>query len=109
MNERDPFEQAIIDTGFSKSYRDTLKWVNNKNPHKYVLYFEGYAYVVYQQVNLYITPVMILGKIYNKFKNTRGQIKLIHDVPIAHFRDAERFKLFMELVQDPLKDEEEIF
>ena len=66
--QRIDFDIVIPELGFKQDPRDNLRWKFNDGTWEYVLYFEGYAYVVYKQINLYIRPTKWLAYIYNKFK-----------------------------------------
>ena len=99
------FEKVIAECGFRNSWRRGYQYTLNDGTWTYLLDFEGYAYVLYKEINIYLRPIMGILSIYNKFK--RGnQIKLYYEVPIAHFRDPERFRAFVEILTDKLKDDE---
>lgn len=103
----DPFDDVIKEYKFRQDRRNNLRWFMNDGVWDYILYFEGYAYVVYKKIYLYVRPIRWLLRVYNTFKKSHVQVKLTHEVPIAHFRDAERFRQCMDLLTDSLEDEQE--
>lgn len=83
------FHEAIQKLGFKKDCNKEYDWRFYDGTWFYKLNFEGYAYVLYKQINIYVTPFHNLFKIYNKFKKGTAQIGLHYDVPIADFQDPK--------------------
>jgi len=102
----DEFEQAILELRFKKGRDDGYDYQMWDGTWFYKLNYEGYAYVLYQTINIYVKPLTNLFKIYNKFRKGTAQIALHYDVPIAHFRDVEKFKVFIPILTDKLEDNE---
>ena len=100
------FNQEIKRLGFKKDY-DGYDYRFYDGTWHYKLTFEGYAYVLYKRIDIYIKPLMNLFRIYNKFKKGEAQIGLHYDVPIAHFRHPEKLKQIMEILTDKLEEEED--
>lgn len=94
---------AIAECNFKQRPTEFLYRMYDGTWH-YKLDHEGYAYVLYQRINLYVKPLMNIFRIYNKFRKGTAQMGLHYDVPIAHFHDPERFKTFIDILTDKLED-----
>lgn len=99
------FEEYFKWRGFKKWHKDELEWRYWDGTWRYKVRFEGYAYVLYKEINIYVKPLTNLFRIYNKFKKGTAQIGLHYDVPIAHFHDPEKLKTIMEILVDKLEGE----
>jgi len=97
MEKIDEFEKTIKELGFRLD-RDGYNYKFYNGTRFYKLSYEGYAYVLYQQVNIYIKPLMNLFVLYNKFKKGSAQITLHYEVPIAHFRDPNKLRQFIKIL-----------
>lgn len=101
------FEQAIIACGFRKDPTEQFDWLMSDGGFRfYKLRFEGYAYVLYKEFRIYVKPIQLLLKIYNKYANSRAQLALYHAVPLHHFRQPEKLTVFMMLLtEEPYTDD----
>lgn len=72
-NSSDKWRNAIDVCGFKESDNPKRYYEMFDGTWKYYLNFEGYAYVLYKE-----------------YRDI--------EVPIAHFRDEEKFKLFIEIL-----------
>jgi hypothetical protein len=105
----DSFDKVIKDLGFRKNLDDSLRFTKTDGRWFYHIQFEGYAYVVYKTINIYVKPLTNLFRIYNKFRKGEASINLYYDVPLNHFREPEKMKAFLELLlEDFDKDEDNI-
>ncbi len=101
------FELAIQQLGFRIDYTNEYDWTFYDGTWFYKLKFEGYAYVLYKNINIYVTPMMNLFRIFNKFRSGTAQIGLHYAVPIAHFRDPKKLKTIMGILTDKLDDDDD--
>lgn len=99
------FDVIIKSIGFKKDY-DGYGYRFYDGTWHYKLSFEGYAYVLYKTINIYLKPLMYLFLIYNKFRKGTAEIGLHYQVPIAHFRDPQKLKQIMEILTDKLETNE---
>jgi len=99
------FTEAIKQCGFRKDYSNQYDYILNDGTRFYKLNFEGYAYVLYKEINIYIKPIMNLFRIYNKFKSGTAQIVLHYAVPIAHLRDPKDLTDLMAILTAKLDSE----
>lgn len=99
------FEQAILKCGFKKDITKRYDYQMWDGTWIYKLNFEGYAYVLYKEVNIYVNPLMNLFKIYNKFAKGTAQIGLHYAVPITHFREPQKLIDIMAILTDKLEGE----
>lgn len=100
------FKEVIEKCGFKVDYNKEYDCIFCDGTWFYKLNFEGYAYVLYKEINIYVKPLMALFKIYNKFKRGKAQIGLHYAVPIAHFRDPQKLIDIMAILTDKLDEEE---
>lgn len=84
------FEKAILACGFKKDYNKEYDYKLHDGTWFYKLSFEGYAYVLYKEINIYVKPLTNLFRIYNKFARGEAQIGLHYAVPIASFREPQK-------------------
>lgn len=56
---------------------------------KYIIKFEGYAYVLYKKIGI-----------------STDSWKDIFEEPIAHFKDREKLDIFLEILFDTLEEED---
>lgn len=75
------FKKAFKELGFGQSIRNSLEYIKIIDVISFKVEFEGYAYVLYR--SYYI--------------NQDFQY-----LPIAHFQDADKFKIFFEILTDKL-------
>jgi hypothetical protein len=101
----DNFHKVIEEIGFKRSRQDGLNFIcTGAYGWIYVLKFEGYAYVIYQKMKLYHTPLILLLMIRNKFYK-RGHIETHYEVPLTHFREPEKLKIFWEILNQKFEDD----
>lgn len=100
------FEKAIKQCGFKKDYNKQYDYQMYDGTWFYKLDFEGYAYVLYKEINIYVKPLMSLFLIYNKFAKGEAQIGLHYAVPIAHFRDPQKLIDIIAILTDKLETKE---
>ncbi len=102
----DDFENAIKVCGFKKDPTNEYDYRFFDGVWFYKLNFEGYAYVLYQEINIYVKPLTYLFRFYNKFKKGTSQIGLHYAVPIAHFREPQKLIDIMKIVTDKFDDDQ---
>jgi hypothetical protein len=107
-NIHDEFEAAIMQCRFKKDFTKQYDYVMFDGVWFYKLNFEGYAYVLYQEINIYVKPLMYLFRIYNKFAKGEAQIGLHYAVPIAHFREPQKLIDIMAILTDKLDEKEQM-
>lgn len=100
------FEKAILQCGFRKDYNKYYDYVLYDGRWFYKLNFEGYAYVLYKEINIYVKPLMNIFRIYNKFKKGNAQIGLHYAVPLAHFREPQKLIDFVTILTEKLDDKD---
>jgi hypothetical protein len=102
----DDFEKAILQCRFKKDYNKQYDYQMYDGTWSYKLNFEGYAYVLYKEINIYVNPLMSLFKIYNKFAKGTAQIGLHYAVPIAHFREPQKLIDIIAILTDKLDEKD---
>ena len=95
-----PFKEAISKCGFKKDYTNEYNYQLYDGKWLYKLNYEGYAYVLYKEINIYVKPIMNLFRIYNKFKKGDAQINLHYAVPIAEFKEPQKLIDLMNILTD---------
>lgn len=105
-NVHDQFSQVIKELSFKKDWSNEYDYLLNTGIWFYHLDFEGYAYVLYQTINIYVPPLMNLFRLYNKFAKGEAQICLHYQVPIAHFREPEKLRTIMAILTEKLEGDE---
>lgn len=99
----DDFTKTIKDLRFKRLFKNELEWQYYDGTWLYKLTFEGYAYVLYKEIKIYKRPINLLFRFYNKFKKSSAEIRLTHDVPIAHFHEPKKLIAIMEILTDKLE------
>lgn len=84
------FEIVFKELGFKLYPKriEPLTWVLDINHETYKVRYEGYAYVLYKELTLYINSLRFLFNLYNKFVKKNAEIAITYDVPIMSFKDT---------------------
>lgn len=100
------FTTEIQKLGFRKDHTSGYDWRFHDGTWLYLLNFEGYAYVLYKQINIYRKPFKPFFLLYNKFRKGSAQINLYYAVPIAHFRNPNDLKEIMIILTNKLESDD---